>query len=61
MENKTYHYKIKLKDDTIFEFDNNKDKPFDVLKDITSARFYFFRDGFCINTDYIKYIEYSEV
>ena len=61
MENKTYHYKINLKDDTIFEFDNNKDKPFDALKDITSAKFYVFGDRICINTDYIKYIEYSEV
>lgn len=60
MENKTYHYKITFKDNSFLDFDNSEDKPFDVLKDITSAKFHVF-DGVCINTDYIKCIEYSEV
>lgn len=60
MKNKTYHYKINLKDNTNYSFDNSEDKPSDVLKAITSTKFYVF-DGICINTDYIKHIEYSEV
>lgn len=61
MENKTYHYKVILKDNSSFDFNVDETEPFVYLKNLTEAKFYVFGDGVCINTDYIKYIEFSEV